>query len=558
MNSFLETLRQFGAARLTILAAIVLGLLLFFVFVMLQVSQPGLKVLYTELAPNDSSAIAGVLEEAGIPYEVSPDGAQVKVSGGAVGRARMLLAERGLPDGGSLGYELFDERTGFGTTAFVQNINQVRALEGELARTIMGMEAVRTARVQLVLPKRELFGREPVRAKASVMLDLRPGARLEPSQAAAVQALVSAAVPDLKSDAVTVVLSNGVLVAGGAPEGEGAVAALRAHDLQRTQEDRLERKIEDIVGRVVGFDKVRAIVTAEMNFDRVSLEEELYDPAGQVVRSAQVTEETGKETQAPRVEVSVANNLPGLGDEGAGDGPPLPGAENARTSEVTNFEISRTVRSVLSEGGAIERLSISVLVDGRYTPAPAGEGEGGTAGEMVYEPRSDEEMARIESLVRAAVGFDPDRGDIIEVINDRFPTLSLSDMVEEEPTLLERLMSDEMQETVGNLVLAGAAILVVLLIVQPMISRLISAEMGPSDDEAFDTELLAAQTMPVLPPPEEAVPEEQEEEESLINIAGVEGKVKASALKKVEEIVQNYPNEAVSVIRSWMTDTRGD
>lgn len=556
MNSFLETLRQFGAARLTILAAIVLGLLLFFVFVMLQVSQPGLKMLYTELAPNDSSAIAGVLEEAGIPYEVSPDGAQVKVSGGAVGRARMLLAERGLPDGGSLGYELFDERTGFGTTAFVQNINQVRALEGELARTIMGMEAVRTARVQLVLPKRELFGREPVKAKASVMLDLRPGARLEPAQAGAVQALIAAAVPDLRADAVTVVLSNGVLVAGGAPEGEGAVAALRAHDLQRTQEERLERKIEDIVGRIVGFDKVRAIVTAQMNFDRVSLEEELFDPAGQVVRSAQVTEETGKETQAPRLEVSVANNLPGLGEEGA-DGAPLPGAENARTQEVTNFEISRTVRSVVSEGGEVKRLSVSVLVDGRYTPPPAG-ADGTTSGEMVYEPRSDEEMARIESLVRAAVGFDPDRGDVIEVINDRFPTLSLSDMVEEEPTLLERLMSDEMQETVGNLVLAGAAILVVLLIVQPMISRLISAEMGPSDDEEFDTELLAAQTMPVLPPPEEALPEEEEEEESLINIAGVEGKVKASALKKVEEIVQNYPNEAVSVIRSWMTDTRGD
>lgn len=556
MNNFFETLRQFGAMRLTVMAAVVLGLLLFFVFVMLRISQPGMKILYTELTPNDSSSIAGALEEAGIPYEISPDGGRVMVAGNAVGRARLLLADKGLPDGGSLGYEIFDERTGFGTTEFVQNINQVRALEGELARTVTEMEAVRTARVHLVLPKRELFERRSRKAKASVLLDLRPGAKLDDRKAASIQALVASAVPDLRPDDVTVVLSDNTLVAGGVSDGEGAAVAHRNQDMRRHYEEGLARKIEDQVGRVVGFDKVRAIVTADMNFDRISMEEELYDPGGQVVRSAQVTEESGSEVTTPSVEVSVANNLPGLGPEAGGGG--RPGSENSRLQEVTNFEISRTVRSTVSEGGQVKKLSVSVLVDGNYSPAPAAE-DGAASGELAYTPRTDEELARIAALVRSAIGFDEDRGDMLEVVNMKFATLPISELTPEE-NLLFGMPRDQIMDAVETGVLSIVAILVVLLIVQPMITRLVSADMT-ADDDSFDTEMLAAQSMAALPEPEEEEFEEdieEEEEESLINIAGVEGKVKASAIKKVEEIVENYPNEAVSVIRSWMTDTRGE
>ena len=154
MNSFLETLRQLGPARLAIMGGVVLALLIFFVFVSVRVSTPSLQMLYTDLSSVDSAAMAARLEEANIVYNVSPDGTRINVRDEDVGRARMLLAEAGLPNGGSLGYELFDDQSGFGTTNAIQNINEVRAMEGELARTISSLAPVRTARVHLVLPQR--------------------------------------------------------------------------------------------------------------------------------------------------------------------------------------------------------------------------------------------------------------------------------------------------------------------------------------------------------------------------------------------------------------------
>lgn len=536
--------------RLAVMAAIVLGMLMFFAFVMLRISEPGLQLLYTDLTPNDSSAVAGALEEAGIPYQISADGARVMVSASVVGRARMLLAEKGLPDGGaSMGYALFDERQSFGETEFVQNIRQVRALEGELAWTIGSLDAVRAARVHLVLPKRELFSRERTRAKASVLVEAQPGMRLTADQARTIQNLVAGAVRDMAPEAVTVADTNNTVLAEGREGGSDAVTAYRAEEARRAYEDELARKVRDIVGRVVGFDKVDAQVTVEMSFDRVRTQEEIYDPEGQVVRSAQTTQETGKELTAPRVEVSVANNLPGLGTpDGPGGG--LPGSENARTEEVTNFEISKTVRSTVNEGGQVKRLSVSVLVDGNYLPPADGQRE------PTYAPRSEEELERIGALVRSAIGFDESRGDVLEVVNMRLATLSITDVAEAEAGILGTgLTWQDISGPLNSAILAVVAILVVLLVVQPMITRLVSAE-GALPEEESEADLLAAvQPLQALPPIEETPPPEEEEEpeESLINIAGVEGKVKASALKKVEEIVQNYPNEAVSVIRSWMT-----
>ncbi|MCB1562870.1 MAG: flagellar M-ring protein FliF [Alphaproteobacteria bacterium] len=542
MNSFLDTLKQIGPSRLGIMAAILLSLLMFFIFVSLRITSPEMRMLYRDLSPEDSGSIAAKLEESEIPYEASPDGTRIMVPENDVGRARLLLAESGLPNGGSMGYELFDKSSGFGTTNFVQNINQVRALEGELARTISSLDSIRSARIHLVLPQRELFSRETRPSSASVYLGIRPGASISREQIVSIQSLVASAVPDLKPSNVTLIDSDGNLLARGGDD-DVNLMGLKAEEMRRSYEVRLTDKVEDQVSRIVGFGKVRATVTAEMNFDRVSTNEELYDPEGQVVRSSQVTQENSNEREPPSGEVSVQNNLPGVQGDLLSDGQAT--AENNRSEEVTNFEISKTIRNVVREAGEVKRLSIAVLVDGSYTTD--------AEGNEVYTPRSEEELEQIESLVRSAVGLDDERGDHIEVINMRFAKVDTNEDVED-TRLLFGFEKGDLLDTAEILTVALMIVLVVLLILQPMVSRLLSIER-PDADEELEADLLAMRPAnPALTgPSDDSGFTPSESEESLIDIQGVEGKVKASSMRKIEEIVENYPTETVSVIRSWMT-----
>ncbi len=563
MNNFVATLQQLGAARLGVMGAIVLGLLTFFVFLSMRISSPEMKMLYTDLSPTDSGAIAAKLEETEIKYEISSDGSRILVPSNDVGKARMLLAAAGLPNGGSMGYEIFDKQSGFGTTNFVQNINQVRALQGELAKTISSLESVRSARVLIALPERGRFSRKTSAASASVFIKIRSGASIEHQQIAAIQSLVASSVPNLKAGDVSVIDSNGNLMAKGGEE-EESVLSLKSEDLRRNFESRMQRKIEEQISRIVGIGKVTAIVNAEMNFDQISLNEELYNPEGQVLRSSQTTQEDSTEREAGSNNVGIENNLPGVGGDFLGGS--SPSSTNSRTEEVTNYEISKTVRSTVKQSGQVKKLSISVLVDGRYT-----EDEDGN---KIYEPRSKEEMDKITALVRTATGFDEERGDVIKVVNMQFAQIETeSDAVES--NLMFGFEKSDLLDAAEMLVVAIMLILVVLLVLQPMVSKLVSVDTGgrtSSLDDLLQHDLLSASPAnPALAPPTAATqqigidgqpisgdlgapPSGEEEEESLINLQGIEGKVKASTVRKVEEIVESYPNEAVSVVRSWLSE----
>lgn len=546
MNSFLETLKQLGPARMAIMGGVLVGLLLFFIFVSMRISTPQYDLLYDNISATDSTAMSTRLAEAGIPYEIGEEGSRILVPESSVGEARMLLAREGLPSGGSMGYEIFDEQSGFGTTNFVQNINQVRALEGELARTIGSLSAVRSARVHLVLPQRELFSRESRPASASVFVNIRPGARLEQEQILSVQSLIGSAVPDLKPEEVSIIDSNGNLLARGG-DGEDTLMTVKAEEMRRKYEQRLTRSIEDIVGRIVGFGHVRANVTADLNFDRISTREELYDPETQVARSTQLIEENEIEREPPSGEVSVENNLPGVAGDLFAD--PKPSLESNRLEEVTNYEISKTVHNLVREVGEVEKLSVAVLVDGNYI-----EGEDG---EKTYEPRSEEELEQIRALVRSAIGYEEDRGDTLEIVNMQFADIEAADEILEEDMLFG-FDRGELLDAVEIIIVAIMIILVILLVVQPMIGRILAAE-GPALDEQLETELLTGrQFSPALEGPEEGgeefePPSVEDQSDDMIDMQQVEGKVKASSIRKVEDIVDNYPSETVSVIRSWMS-----
>lgn len=543
------------------MGAILIALVMFFIFVTLRVSTPAMKLLYNDLSGTDSASIAAKLEESNIIYNVSADGSKIMVTEKDVGRARMLLAASGLPNGGSMGYEIFDKGAGFGTTNLVQSINQVRALEGELARTIGSLQGIRSARVHLVLPQRELFSREARPSSASVFLNVNAGADIESQQIAAIQSLVASAVPGLKGSNVSVIDSNGRLLAQGGTDSQATLMSAKSDEMRRSFESRLEQKIEDQVGRIVGFGKVRATVTTEMNFDQISTNEELFDPEGQVVRSLQTTNETNKERESAAENVSVQNNLPAGGGGLLGGNEPT--AEGNKVEETTNYEISKTVRNTVREAGEIKRLSVAVLVDGSYAdpPPPADDAakeaakkaeEEGKKPEKIYQPRPQEELDRITALVKSAVGFDEGRGDAIEVVNMQFAKVDADEDIADSSLLLG-IPKEKWFDMAQMGMISIVAILMILLVLQPMVNRLLSFE-APDIDEELEADLLAPRAAsPALAPPEMAQNESQDKEDSLINVQGVEGKVKASTVKKVEEIVANYPNETVAVIRSWMT-----
>ena len=551
-------MKTLGPARLAVMGAVLFGIILFFIFLTARMSSSDMALLYSNLDPTDSGAIAAKLEEYNIPYQVSADGATVTVPDSDVGRARMFLAEEGLPGSATVGYEIFDNQSSFGTTDFVQNINQVRALEGELGKTVSTLKPVQKARIHLVLPKRQLFSRDSQPATASVFVKLRSGESLNAEQIASIQHLVAASVPQLRPNRVSIVDEAGSLLARGVEEGEEDSAFFNPNskDLRAQYESRMSRVIEELVGEIVGFSKVRANVSADLNFDRISMNSEIYDPEGQVVRSTQLIEETDEEVASGGAagrnnQVTVQNNLPGLNANAPVPGAPgnTPTNTSSRVEEVTKFEISKTMKNQVRESGEVTRLSVAVLVDGTYTTSEAGE--------KTYQPRSETEIEQIESIVRSAIGFDPSRGDTIEVVNMQFAGGDVTPQDILTDTTIMGFEKADLLDIAETVTLAIVALLVVILVLQPLVNKMIeqAANMGGSLDDELEN-LIASQ---VEKKPQLAGPKgdstgggEEEDEEDLIDMDKVKGRVKASTVQKVNELVEKHPTETVSVLRNWM------
>ena len=540
----MKIIDKVGVTRMLLMAGVTLGIVLFFVFVTTRLSGGDMALLYSDLNSQDRNEVVRELEASDITYVSTEDGDRILVKQDQVGRVRMLLAEKGIPGGGSVGYEIFDEEEGFSTTRFKQNMNKLRALEGELTRTITTLDPVGRARVHLVLPQRKLFSREAQNASASVFVELKRGQSLSDEQVSAVQHMIAAAVADLKPDRISIVDQNGNLLATGRGRNDVTVMTQNIEKMRISYEMRMARSIEDMVSSIVGFGKVRATVSADMNFDRVATNDEIYDPEGQVVRSTQVSEEEDKAFGEQDNNVTVENNLPGLPGEEGGAGNLT--RDTNRVEEITNFEISKTVRSHVREGGEVERLSVAVLIDGQYSRADDGS--------VNYTPRSEEEIQQIRALVESAIGYDERRGDMIEVANMRFADAELLLEEPDTPTIFMGLSKEDLFRASETAILALVAILVVLLVLRPMANRLMEvSDEGPEEGELLDEEGRPALSAPGVGTLEQQMQESAEsEEDSMINLDSVDGKVKASTVKKVNEIIDEHPKEALSVLRSWM------
>lgn len=540
MSAFIQSLRSLGGLRLLALAAVGVASVVFFVYLSARIGAPGMALLYADLDAKDSAQIVAKLESANVPYELKAGGTQIYVPADKALRMRMTLAQEGLPRGGSVGYEIFDRSEGVGTSSLVQNINRLRALEGELSRTIRSMAQVSAARVHVVLPRRQLFARKREQPSASIVLKTYRGEPLSGGQVVAIQHLVAAAVPGLKPDRVSIVDDRGHLLATGKNDGDTpAMAARRADEMRRHYEAVLTHKIETILGRSLGPGKVRAQVTADMDFDRITTAEEKYDPDGRVVRSTQTDEEksTSKNRQAQKP-VTAANNLRRTGQQGT-ENETGSSSSTTKTRERINYEISKTVRNHVRVSGDVKRLSVAVLVDGTYTVKD---------GKATYQPRSTADIERITALVRSAIGFNAKRGDVVQVTNMQFAGgAPKPDEKSAEPFL--GLYKADYMRIAEVAVLAILALLVLLMVIRPIVRRLIEpAPAAPASPRLSDQSGDTA----ALPRPDGEEGEGQLDADAMIDLGKIEGRVKASTVKKVGDIVEKHPEETVQIVRNWM------
>ena len=554
MNGILATLRGLGPARLGLMAAVAAGILAGLVVLTSRLATAPMALLFGDLALEDSGRIVAKLEQMKVPFELRGNGAQVWVPEDQALRLRLSMAEEGIPAGGSLGYELFDRADSLGATSFVQNLNHLRALEGELARTIRTIDRVQLARVHLVMPKRELFARDQRPPSASIILKMQGSSRLSPGQVQAVQHLVAAAVPDLDPGRVSIVDDRGSLLSR-AGDADGATAANLA-EARSGFETRMKSAIERLLEQSVGPGAVRAEVSAELNFDRVTTNQETFDPDSQVARSTQTREESSASTDADGEQtVSVANNLP---EAKAEQGQSRTSSSNSNvTEETVNYEISKIVKTQVHETGTVKRISVAVLVDGTYAAGPDGK--------RTYQPREPAELEKLGALVKSAIGFDEKRGDQVEIVNMRFARADDEPVLEEAGGLLGLGKEDFMR--IGELAaFVVVAILAMLLVLRPMLTRRGAPALA-------GVPALASGAAPAqLPPPEGAALQVGDgasadpqalgapagsamaltRPEQMIDIAKIEGQVRASSVKKISELVANHPEEAIAIMRTWM------
>jgi flagellar M-ring protein FliF len=551
VQGLVEFVRTLGAARLAAMGAVTAAMIGVFAFIILRVTAPQMSPVFTDLTPEDSAAIVKDLERQGIAYEIKNDGAIVMVPRDKMIRIRMKLAEGGLPKGGGVGYEIFDKSDTLGATSFVQNINHLRALEGELARTIRAIDRVQAARVHLVLPERPLFSRDKVEPSASIVLRVR-GA-LESNQVRSIRHLVASAVNGLKPQRVSIVDETGNLLADGAAGDVAGGIGGSVDERQSGFERRLKDQVESIVTSVVGPGHARVQLSAEFDFNRITETFDKFDPEGRVLRSSQTREEQsasgGQEGQ-----VTVGNELPGAqqqGQQGQGGQQGQSQRDATKKSEETvNYEISRSTKTQVTEGGRVKRISAAVLVDGSYAK--------NDKGEVTYQPREKEELDRIAALVRSAIGFDQKRGDQIEIVNLRFAEVPSTTI--QEPTgyfSFLQLTKDDIMRAVELAVMAILGLVVMLFVVRPLVRRMLT-----SDQPAFAATAAGSGTpaiageggMPALPGTD-SPPIVPSQTSKLIDRAQVQGQVHAQSMQKVGELAERNPHETVAIVRQWLQDT---
>lgn len=530
-------INRIGLPRIAAMATVAVLMLGFFGFLISRAQTPSMAPLYSGLSLEDSSAILTELQSQNVPVELRGEGETILVPRDQITTLRMNLAGQGLPTRGQVGYEIFDQQSTLGATSFVQNINNVRALEGELARTISSLNRIKGARVHLVLPERELFRRERKDPSASIVLSVRGD--LSGGEIRAIQHLVASAIEGMTPNRVSIVDDQGNLLASGTGDSEAGVLSGEADERTLGFENRLRTRVEDMLANVVGPGRARVEVSAELDFNRSTITEEKFDPEGQVVRSTQ-TRESQSQTTGADGQVSVSNELPGASGAGAAGAADI----GSQTEEVVNYEISKTTQTAVTEAGAVKRLSVAVVVDGVYSDDGSGT--------LTYAPRSADEITQIQTLVRSAVGFSAERGDSVEVVNMQFaerPDLAPPGTAE---AGLFDFTRDDIMNGAEMAVTLLIALALIFFIMRPLLKKVltpetqtlalpVAAELGHHGTVGPDGNVIM----------EEAAPPKDKTPAWVANAKSM-GETQLQTLKTVGTLVEENPKQAALIVRDWL------
>ncbi|MEI6206275.1 MAG: flagellar basal-body MS-ring/collar protein FliF [Desulfuromonadales bacterium] len=399
--------KQMLVAGVAFLSAIAFAVLIF------VTNRTEYRPLFTNLASEDAGEIVKKLKESKTPYQITSDGKGVLVPSDKVYELRLTLASEGIPQGAGVGFELFDRKMNFGITEFAQKLNYLRALQGELSRTISQLVGVEQARVHLVIPEKSLFKDNEKPATASIVIKMKSNRSLRDSEVQGVIHLVSASIEGLEPEHVTVLDNHGKILSKGGSSDPTSRMTSAMQETQRAYEKNVEERIQSLLDRIVGGGKSVARVTAVFDFKHVERVEEKFDPESIAVRSEQRTEEKGASgsgaSGAPGVQTNLARTNAANASSASG---------GSKNDETLNYEVSRSTAKIIEPVGALSKISVAVLVDGKYeTPVAVKEGQ---AVKAKYIPRSPDELQKIETLVRSAVGFSTERGDQLSVQNIPF------------------------------------------------------------------------------------------------------------------------------------------
>ncbi len=558
MTGLLEGLKALGTARLAALGMVAVVLLGLLAVLATRTPTERMALLYADLDGREAAQMVDALDHQKIPYQLGAGGTEILVPTDRVASARILLAKDGLPSGGSIGYELLDRADSLTATQAQQRMAEQRALEGELSRTIRTIHGVKAARVHLVLPRREPFSLEQQEAQASVMITSARGVRLDAETVAAIVNLSAGAVRGLRAKNVSVVDSNGNVLARAGVAAAGVAAANSTEDIRRATEARLARAVEEMLERSLGVGHVRVEAAVAMDFDRIQETQEKFDPDGQVVRSTQTSSDNSKTSEAAQT-TSVQNNLPNA-DAGAN----AAGSQQAKQDETTNYEIGKTVRTVLRDQPQIHKISLAVMVDGLEERGPDGVAK--------WQERSPADLAKIARLVQSAIGYDEGRGDHVEVATMRF-ALPQDAGVDAAAGLFGFSFdkADLMRLSQTGLMVV-AALVALLMVVRPTVNRLIAlapagaagglslpgaAAAGGRGQALAGTRDAAAMLAAGMDPAQALLTSGHgngDEDDGLVTLAKVDGQLRASSLRRLTDLVDKHPDETLAIIRGWIQE----
>ncbi len=566
MQDLINNLKALGRTRLMILGGVAFGIVLALLLGISAVSSRDYAPLYKNLSVAAAASIETTLTGAGFDAQMAEDGSSVSVPRNDLARARMVLAESGLPIEGDPGWELFDESSGLAMNSFMQRVNRLRAMEGELARSIQTLEGVQSARVHLVLPEREAFSRERPEPRASVIVRAVPGRTIARKQAIAIRNLVASAVAELELGRVTVLSASGETILAETTDGDGQATLQSA---KAGIEDRLSQQIQDILTARVGAGNARVRVNVELTSAREVIVEQSFNPDQQVIRATESRAEQQAGTDGGG-NVGVENNIPeALADPGG-----AATSSQSKSGESVQYEIGNTRREVVREAGEVRRVSVAVLVNGIYTV---------DGSDVTYSERSTEELDRLSELVKSAVGFDPRRGDSVSVDSLRFMDYSMEVSEPVNLTLMQQIGNNIVPILRGLLGLMIVA-LVMILGVRPVLRHLqqsatpelpagegaaaLAAPGGEASDAVGDaaTPALPGTSGPaaarVLNVPENAQnapgftsifdPERDDGPHEYIETMGVRGSLIKARVEAIQNLAEDKPDEVLRVLRSWL------